>query len=1218
MEVDERLDDFVSERAFTQFKQLHEVAVQSTEDMAKLSETARAAFADLGGTQTLAQLINLTAKATQANKDMANVVVTLNAEYENFGKAVGVVSGSMDKNLQQLVEGKTRMKDVQEQLANLNKEMADGSISQEKFYQKSIQLTEELSRLKISTGEYTASINAEIKAADLASSATAQLTAETTANRLALAARNAEVKKSIQLQNAVPNSIAEARIQSQLWRTELNNLNLTTTEGIARQKELIALIAERDNFVKSNVDAYTAQKINIGNYPDATNQLTALNAEMQALSATGQEGSAEFSALAAKVTELKSAMGGVSGELAILTKQMQEMVLAGKQDSQEFQEMTEKATQLKYAVKEVQAIINTGITSPTQMANSTITTQLALVKTEMQQLALAGKQDSVEFRELTAEAQRLTMALNEVSTSIKGATSIGDRFTNIIEKMGLRFIANLVIFQAGMELFTALQTRWEDAVKRIQAVTQPLIAINTKAADTFSESAAKMELYISRLTDVASTIDDKKEAIKDLNRDFADQGMGLKDINEFNEVYIARARAFVEATMLRAQALGAMGVVQDKIKENIVNQASKGNNLLDGLDKGLAFLGKMSLGGQQYILAKKGNDRLKEVTDENNKIIQDAISKYKQFESAALALDKINGFDTDPNDKKGKTPRDGAKNDTEALYAAQKKYFDAISELYKKQYEEDILTQKKIIDSNRATIDERIQAAYQMHEDLYQMSKLDNDRQINDQKIELNKLNAQLSENNRQQVKLKAEFAKGNLNITKDSYTIELNNLKTKNAAFVLDQTATNIKIGTLEENANKLRADNLEKTTQEIVGIQKDEVKKRVDALKDLSNNVDIQEQQALQHLDEQLKDGTVKYKNYADDRKEIEDKFQKEKLSEIRDYLQQEIDYLNKKGVNTTALQELLNKNLADLYKADLKTFTDNEKLKEAAKKELNDKIQEAVSQLITTGKSLVDNYYETQLNYQQRILDGIERQKTASQDYINNSMMNDRQKATATAALNAEMAAKEKAAHDAMVKIKREQAIAERVAAVLSITEQLSIAEVSALKYLGDPITAPLYPAIAAVIAGIGAAEIVTVLAAPMPQYAEGTANHPGGPALIGEQFKPELVIEPGKAPYMIDKPTIVADLAAKSRVIPQDELMSMAGSFGYMTPGMLNQLNVSQNIDFSKLEDATNKGFSELKQAVLNKKETHFHWNNGELRKSVKNGSSTTDYINKNFS
>lgn len=69
------------------------------------------------------------------------------------------------------------------------------------------------------------------------------------------------------------------------------------------------------------------------------------------------------------------------------------------------------------------------------------------------------------------------------------------------------------------------------------------------------------------------------------------------------------------------------------------------------------------------------------------------------------------------------------------------------------------------------------------------------------------------------------------------------------------------------------------------------------------------------------------------------------------------------------------------------------------------------------------------------------------------------------------------------------------------------------------------------------GVGAAQLAAVLAAPLPKYEDGTKWHEGGAALVGE-VRPEVIIEPGKNPYVVSSPQIL-DLARGTQVVPSLE-------------------------------------------------------------------------------
>lgn len=71
--------------------------------------------------------------------------------------------------------------------------------------------------------------------------------------------------------------------------------------------------------------------------------------------------------------------------------------------------------------------------------------------------------------------------------------------------------------------------------------------------------------------------------------------------------------------------------------------------------------------------------------------------------------------------------------------------------------------------------------------------------------------------------------------------------------------------------------------------------------------------------------------------------------------------------------------------------------------------------------------------------------------------------------------------------------------------------------------------------AVIAAIGALQLATVLAQPIPKYAKGTDNHPGGLAIVGDGGKNEAVMYNGKAFITPNTPTLMS-IPSGAEVIP----------------------------------------------------------------------------------
>ena len=146
----------------------------------------------------------------------------------------------------------------------------------------------------------------------------------------------------------------------------------------------------------------------------------------------------------------------------------------------------------------------------------------------------------------------------------------------------------------------------------------------------------------------------------------------------------------------------------------------------------------------------------------------------------------------------------------------------------------------------------------------------------------------------------------------------------------------------------------------------------------------------------------------------------------------------------------------------------------------------------------------------------------------------------------------------------KLKRDQAIWDKANNIAQCTMQTALAIMNAWSTAPWPINI----AMAAVAGAIGAMQLATIIATPLPKYAKGTKSHKGGPAVVGDGGEPELVTFGGKSWITPDTPTIV-DLPAGAAVIPHingvdESLVSIPTSPNdSKTPVVINN-------DYSRLE------------------------------------------------
>ena len=162
--------------------------------------------------------------------------------------------------------------------------------------------------------------------------------------------------------------------------------------------------------------------------------------------------------------------------------------------------------------------------------------------------------------------------------------------------------------------------------------------------------------------------------------------------------------------------------------------------------------------------------------------------------------------------------------------------------------------------------------------------------------------------------------------------------------------------------------------------------------------------------------------------------------------------------------------------------------------------------------------------------------------------------------TAAKNAELEKKKAALQEKQAKWDKANSIVQAgIATALAITKALPNLVLAAL------------------VGAMGAAQIAVIAAQPIPKYAKGTKDHPGGLALVGDGGKKEGIITDNGLFVTPDKPTLV-NLPAHAQVIPdlsyiydRDGLTSDYGMIEKKLKDMRESgIVVNVNNDYSSLE------------------------------------------------
>ena len=187
--------------------------------------------------------------------------------------------------------------------------------------------------------------------------------------------------------------------------------------------------------------------------------------------------------------------------------------------------------------------------------------------------------------------------------------------------------------------------------------------------------------------------------------------------------------------------------------------------------------------------------------------------------------------------------------------------------------------------------------------------------------------------------------------------------------------------------------------------------------------------------------------------------------------------------------------------------------------------------------------------------------------------------------TAQKNAELE-KKKAA------LKTKQAKFEKATSIAEAAIQIAGGILQTIKELGFPAAIPMIAALGA----MGAIQLATIIATPIPKYAKGTDSHKGGLAVVGDGGVPETIVTDKGAYITPSVPTLV-DIPKGAKVIPyavdMDRIKAHANDFdGLMAYRSENDLPpVSIVNDYSELEKKIGHleksqqiGFAKLAKAI----------------------------------
>jgi hypothetical protein len=309
--------------------------------------------------------------------------------------------------------------------------------------------------------------------------------------------------------------------------------------------------------------------------------------------------------------------------------------------------------------------------------------------------------------------------------------------------------------------------------------------------------------------------------------------------------------------------------------------------------------------------------------------------------------------------------------------------------------------------------------------------------------------------------------------------------------------------------------------------------LQKQSQELQDAQDSADMQ----LMILAGQYKQGLISKTIYEEQKNEIEKSLTKQSVA-IQISALEEVLRLEKEFGADTASDEL---KLAEL-KLKLSKLVADQEIADAEraankKKELKEREKQLIDELFNFTKAVGDGAFTNQLNRIQEEKNEIDAKSKSEIDAVNNSIASEQDKAAKISIINARATAEKQKLAQEERQIKTRQAEFDKALSIAAVIRNTAEAISKTLAEGGI-----LFSPLVGVIAAIGAVQIATILATPIPKFEKGGTVQKDGPIITGEAG-PELRIDPSGKYSLTAGHENVTYAKAGTKIINNKDLMKM---------------------------------------------------------------------------
>ena len=407
------------------------------------------------------------------------------------------------------------------------------------------------------------------------------------------------------------------------------------------------------------------------------------------------------------------------------------------------------------------------------------------------------------------------------------------------------------------------------------------------------------------------------------------------------------------------------------------------------------------------------------------------------------------------------------------------------------------------------------------------------------------------------------------------------------------------------------------EQFEKDVNKLREEEAKKRIEQLKKESiareEELKIDQEKELIALADKYKAGNITTEQYNKERLDIVKKYQREMFEAQMESLESIANSLPEEQ-RAEAFRMIELKRLEferGIAEEEVKITDKKGKAIEKLEKILNDKRVKFALESFSKITSIMSAASQNKIQEYDNEIERIEDQKNKDIEAVEQMNLAEEDAEARKKAIEVRAEARTAKLEAKKKKEQRKQAAWNKANSVIQATINTALAVTNALS------TVQPYPAAvvaAALAAAMGAAQIATIVSQPLPKYAKGTEDHPGGLAVVGDGGKKELAILPDGGYYVTPSVPTLVDLPKGTEMLPSvnEALLSItkAPRFDNNLPTSTERLEKR----IEKLEGAINSVVTAIEK---NRSQISFIFDQNGIMKVYDRNKGLDTYLNKNL-